>query len=262
MLRKQFIGLSFASLLALLAEKVFGDTIEIPKKKMATTLKNILICDVPHHAGFTESYYFTLDPYWHNWFALVDGSLPIGITAITNPLNGCVIGFTVDELLVSGVTSVSIIGYKDTGESLGTFTLNFTKGVCVSEIDTCCEKGEEIRWLSIEGGIMQWVFSGVREFEIRVGDALTFKNINNQIQYSQRKDIYYGKRQTSGDVQPSVYIFIQKSKLSIQAWDYSEQGFPPILIDNDSVKIFKSTDKFFDTSLQYIIAKEVLIQTQ
>ena len=261
MLRKQFIGLSFASLLALLAEKVFGDTIEIPKKNMATTLKNILICDVPHHAGFTESYYFTLDPYWHNWFALVSGSVPIGLTAITNPLNGCVIGFTVDELLVSGFTSVSIIGYKDTGESLGTFAFNFIKGVCVSEIDTCCENGQTLRWLADNGGIMQWVFSGVREFEIRVGDALTFKNTSNQIQYSQRKDIYLAKRITSGDITLEQNIFIAQSKISIQAWEYDE-GNSPILIDNDSFKVYKTTDKFFDVSVQYIQADANGLQPQ
>lgn len=228
---------------------------------MATNLKTIQICDVPHHAGYTESYYFTLTPYWYNWFALVSGILPIGITAITNPLNGCVIGFTIDELLITGNTTVSIVGYKDTGESLGTFDLNFLKGVCVQEVELCCEEGQIIKWLSIEGGIMQWVFSGVREFEIRVGDANKFKNTSNQIQYSQRNDIYLGKRITSGNITREQYEYIAYSKISIQAWEY-EWGNDSILIDNDSFKLFKSTDKFFDMSLQYILATEQFTQTQ
>lgn len=228
---------------------------------MATTLKTIQICDVPHHAGYTESYYFDLSPYWVNWFALVSGSLPVGITAITNPLNGCVIGFTVDENLVDGYTTVSIIGYKDTGESLGTFEINFIKGVCVQEVELCCEDGVTLRWLSIEGGIMQWVFSGVREFEIRVGDANTFKNTNNQIQYSQRKDIYLGKRVTSGDITQEQYVFLYGAKVSIQAWEYESKN-DAILIDNDSFKLFKSTDKFFDMSVQYINSQEQFTQTQ
>lgn len=257
MLRKQFIGLSFASLLALLSEKVFGDTMDKPLN-MATLIKHIQICDVPHHAGYTESYYFDLSPYWVNWFALVNGSLPVGITAITNPLNGCVLGFTVDELLVSGNTTISINGYKDTGELIDIFTIEFNKGVCVQEIELCCEEGETIRWLSISGGIMQWVFSGVREFEGRVGDANTFKNINNVLQYSQRKDIYLGKRVTSGDITQEQYFFLNTAKTAIQAWEITD----PILIDNDSFKLFKSTDKFFDASLQYILATEQNTQTQ
>jgi len=258
-LRKQFIGVSFLSLLALLTEKVFGDT--IPKKKMATRLKNILICDVPHHAGFTESYYFDLSPYWANWFALVNGALPIGITAISNPLNGCVFGFTVDELLVSGTTSVTINATRDTGESLGQFEIIFDKGVCVTEQEVCCDDGVVLKWLTDTGGIMQWVFSGVREFEIRVGDALTFKNTNNQIQYSQRKDVYLGKRVTSGDITLQQNIFLLQLRYSIQAWKY-EGSNSPILIDNDSFKVYKTTDKFFDISVQYIDAMEASIQTQ
>ncbi|CAB4183553.1 hypothetical protein UFOVP1106_3 [uncultured Caudovirales phage] len=228
---------------------------------MATTLKNIQICDVPHHAGFTESYYFTLDPYWVNWFALVDGVLPIGITAITNPLNGCVFGFTVDELLVSGNTSITVNATKDTGESLGQFIINFEKGVCVSEIDICCDDVVYLKWLADTGGIQEWVFPGVREFEIRVGDALTFKNTSNQIQYSQRKDIYLAKRITSGDITLEQNVFIALSKISIQAWEY-DVGNSPILIDNDSFKVYKTTDKFFDVSVQYIMADANLLQPQ
>lgn len=227
---------------------------------MATTIKNIMVCDVPHHAGFTESYYFTLENYWVNWLAFVVGGLPVGITAITNSLGG-VIGFTVDENLVSGNTTVTIEGQTDVGGSLGNFDINFSKGICVSEIEVCCEDGETIKWLGREGGIMQWVFSGVREFEIRVGDALTFKNGNNQIQYSQRKGIHSGTRSTSGDVTQIQSIFIKGATLSIQAWQYSGENYP-ILIDNDSFKLFKSTDKFFDVSVQYIGADEVQIQTQ
>lgn len=272
MQRKQFIGLSFASLLALLTEKVFGDTIEIPKKKMATTIKNILICDVPHHAGYTESYYFTLQPYWYSYLALISGGVPVGLAAITNPLNGCVLGFTVDENLVDGVTSVSVEGFKDTGESLGIFTLNFTKGVCVSEVEICCaDTGAVIRWLSDTGGICQWVFSGVRELELRVGDALTFKNTSGQIQYSQRKDIYIGGRVTSGDITLNSNVYLVDLKNTIQAWSFSVtsalnvQGdifSDAILIDNDSFKVYKTTDKFFDVSVQYIYATERKIQTQ
>lgn len=227
---------------------------------MATQLKNIQICDIPHHAGYTESYYFDLSPYWVNWFATVVGSLPVGITAITNYI-GSVIGFTVDENLVDGITTVTITATKDTGGTLGNFDINFIKGVCVTEQEVCCEKGTFIRWLSIEGGIMQWVFSGVREFEFRVGDANTFKNTNNQIQYSQRKNIYLGSRVTSGDITQDQYLYISFAKLSIQAWSY-DGGISPILIDNDSFKFFKTTDKFFDCSIQYIDATEQITQTQ
>ena len=263
MQRKQFIGVSFLSLLALLTEKVFGDTIEIPKKKMARTIKDIQICDVPHHPGYTESYYFTLSPYWNNWFALVNGSLPLGITAITNPLNGCVIGFVVDELLVSGATQiVTIDGFRDTGESLGQFGVMFTKGVCVTEVETCCDnEGASLKWLATNGGVMEWRFHGVREFEIRVGDALTFKNINNTIQYSQRKDIYNGSRVTSSSITKEEVLFIKEVKYAIQAWDYDGENIA-ILIDNDSFRLFKTTDKFFDISVQYIYADELQIQTQ
>lgn len=260
MQRKQFIGLSVLSLFGLLAKKVFGDTIEQPKI-MATQIKNILLCP----AG-NATYYFDLSPWFADWWAEVEGSLPTGIAVSQDAVSGSAVGFIVTYgSLDTGTHTVTIKGYEDNagGAELGLFTLTFTKGVCATEQEVCCgDDGMVIRWLGREGGIKQWPFPGVRDFDMRVGDAITFKNQNNQAQYAERKNIYTGKRLTTGDITQEQSDFLDELKYAIQVWEWDGETATPILLNNESFNKYGSRQKFFDVSISYIVSEAIQIQTQ
>lgn len=153
----------------------------------------------------------------------------------------------------------------DGGTVLATYDIVIdVVAVCIEEIEACCDEAVYLRWLSPTGGIREWPFPGIREFEIRVGDALTFKNSNLQIQYSERKNIYSGKRVTSGNITRNVYDYLTSLKVAIQAWEYnpSTEVLTPILVDNESFPTYTSKQKFYEFAVNYIIAAESIIQTQ
>lgn len=257
--RKNFIGLSFASLLALLSEKILGKEIKAMGKEIQ--IKNYLICK-----GIDEIHYFDLSPYYANWYAVVSDSLPTGIDALQDSYTGSVVGFSVDySALANGENEVLIEGFKDTedGESIGEFSLIFDKSECATEIQTCCSEDTiNIVWLGREGAIKLWYFSGVREYDVKVGDAGTFKNNDYQLQYSSRNNIYKGRSASTGNISKTEADYLDELRYAIQAWSVIDGEVKPILVDNDSFFKYKSKDKLFDIKVRYIIAEQVLIQTQ
>lgn len=230
---------------------------------MPIKIKDIIIC-----AHKNETHYFDLSPYYANWYGVLVGSLPAGIEAAQDSITNSVIGFIVTyNSLATGSHTVTIEGFKDLedGESLGQFTLVFTKGACAHEEDACCGDSETatLLWLGREGGIKQWPFPGFREFRAEVGDALTFKNSNGQMQYSERKNIHAGYRLTTKSITQEQLLFISEIKVSIQAWAVGIAGeITPILLVNESFPLYNSKQKFYDVSASFIDATETIYQTQ
>jgi hypothetical protein len=230
---------------------------------MATQIKNYLIC-----SGEDEIHYFDLSPFYANWWASVVGSLPTGISAAEDAITGSTVGFLVDySALATGTNTVTIEGFEQesTGDSLGKFTLVFEKNSCTTEVEVCCAIGYvSLAWLSINGGIKQWPFPGVREFNIKVGEANTFKDSSYQVQYSERKNVYTGKRVTSDSISQEQVDFLDDLRYSIQAWEINQDTKvrTAILLDNESFRKYESREKFFDVSIQYVIAQQILVQTQ
>ena len=75
-----------------------------------------------------------------------------------------------------------------------------------------------------------------------------------------RKNVYTGKRVTTGDITKEQADYLDELKYSIQAWEWDGTTATPIMLVNDSFSKYKSTDKFFDVSAQYIISETVQIQ--
>ena len=221
-------------------------------------LKTYKVCETA-----TQWFYFDLSPYWLNWYASLVSSLPTGIVEATDGVTGSTIGFGVQNTF-TGTGTVTIEGFKEisSGESLGEFELVFTRS-CRSEQEiTCCDEQIEIRWLGIEGGIKSFPFTGVREFDIRVGDGLTFKDRSRNLRYSQRKDVYTGKRITTDFITQAQLDYLDEVKYAIQVWEWDGEVATPITVDNESFGKYNSRDKFFEVSLQYVMAKEIKIQVQ
>lgn len=223
---------------------------------MATVLKNYLICD---NTPTTTT--FDLSPYMNAFAVEPLDVAPTGFTELYDSI-GRLYGYQVAASALNTTYSLDIQA-APAGGSYTTFTLNFDLTVeCYTEVESCCKDGDiGIRWLSREGAIKEWNFTGVRSYDIRVGDANSFKNQNLQVQYSQRKDIYTGKIITTGNITKEVADFLDELKYSIQAWEWDGETATPIFINNDSFQKYKSTTKFYDVSLQYAIAQEIIVQT-
>jgi len=261
-LRKQFIGLSFLSILSLWTKKVFGDTIE--KRKEMILLKKYFICD-----GREGSFNFDLSPYFTLPYAYMVSALPTGFTDLYNKYTS-LYGFSVAPNTANGIYEIVIAATELGGSDPVEFMLQFQIATdCATEITTCCDDDAVvIRWLGREGGIKQWTFSGVRTFDVEVGDANTFKNSDMQLLYSQRTGIYNGKLLTTGNITRTQVDFLDEVKYSIQVWEWTDADTPgtyyavPITVNNDSFGKYKSRDKLFDVSLKYILSTEIQVQTQ
>ena len=228
---------------------------------MATLAKSILICY--DYIPSTQDYYFNFDPYVNGWTATyINGPLPSGITAITNPNNGSTIGLSVDDNLGNGTVTINLVVFNTDDTVYDYFDYQITRGECIAELPICCgEDAAIIRWLGVNGAINQWTFPGVREFEIKLGDANTFKSIEKVQFYSDRKNIFHVKRVSSGLISRDDVGYLSELRYSIQCWEWLD-GWQPIVVANDSFPLFKSRQKFFDVSITYNVAKELSIQTQ
>lgn len=210
---------------------------------------------------------FSLEPYIaHNNIAscALVSALPTGFTALTDS-NGFLYGLIVDRDTASHIVHEIEFQVVHVDSTELDFILEFDlESVCTIEQEVCCrEDSTTIRWLGREGGIKQWTFTGVKTFDVRIGEANRFKNNSLQAQYSQRSNIYYGKVITSGNITKVQADFLDELKYSIQAWEVvDDTSVLPILINNESFDKYKSTQKFYDVSLAYIAAEEVRVQTQ
>lgn len=260
MLRRTFIGLSALSFFSFLTKKVFGDTIEKPKM---TTLKRFFSCEESATPNTYQGYFpFSFDAYYSpGWVCNAVDAAPTGFIELLDSA-GNLYGYTVIGA-AAGVYEITIEA-GNFGGSYTQFSLEFTlQNSCATEQDIdCCDDNVTIKWLGREGAIKQWSFPGVREFDMKVGDAITFKNNSRQLQYAERKDIYTGKRITTGSITQEQVDFLDEVKYAIQVWEYDGTDYIPIVLSNDSFFKYKSTDKFFDISLQYVISEEIIMQSQ
>lgn len=261
MLRKTFIGLSALSFFSLLTKKVFGDTIETKPKMI--TLKHFFSCEESASPNTFQGYFpFSLDPYFApGWICEAVDAPPTGFIELVDA-NDVLYGYTVIGA-AAGTYNITIQA-ANFGGTYTQYNLEFVLGnPCATEQDTgcCSDDHATIRWLGREGGLKQWTFSGVREYDVRVGDANTFKNNSFESQYSQRKNIYSGKAVSTRFITKAQVDFLDELRYSIQAWELIDDVWTPILLDNDSFFKYTSKEKRFDLKFKYIFAKEIIMQT-
>lgn len=234
-----------------------------------TVYKNITMCSSQSTFFLTDFRYLS-----NTFFAYLEepGDVPAFVTVITSGLNfDSVIAISIATGATAGTYTIPI-GVQDIHNGTviehALIVIEITED-CIQEQELCCTDGVGIRWLSKAGGIKEWVFPGVREFEVRVGDAITFKNTSLQKRYSERKDIYTGKTVNTKRITQAQYDFLTELKYAIQAWEIvrgelangdETVDYIPILIDNDSFSTYTSRTKIFEFGLTYILAEETQMQ--
>lgn len=173
-----------------------------------------------------------------------------------------------------------LIGFSFTAESIGTFDIYFTELLAPPETyyirinvvasnytsyDNCCDNQCNIAWLNREGGWQNYIFTGVKEFSVTVGDTNTFVNNNLEKKYSEIGGVYSGRICTTGDIPKSHVDILESLQYAIQAFFYNtetELFDIPILIDKKDFVKYRTRDKFFDVKIRFIFAEQVLIQSQ
>ncbi len=185
-----------------------------------------------------------------------------------------------DWIIASPYGFDMLIGYSFTGETIGTFDIYFTEllappetyyiriNVVVSNYtsyDNCCDNQCNIAWLNREGGWQNYIFTGVKEFNVSIGDTNTFVNNNLEQKYSEIKGVYNGRICSTGDIPKSHVDILESLQYAIQSFLYNtetELFDIPILIDKKDFVKYRTRDKFFDVKIRFILAEQVLIQTQ
>ena len=221
-----------------------------------TTLKSFLSCD--GMGLFT----FSFEPYYgSSWICEAPDAPPTGFQEILDA-NNVLRGYTLTNV-ADGTYSIQVNAAAFGGTYEG-YLLEFIVGDCdtMQDVGCCNTDAVTIRWLGREGAIKEWYFNGVKEYEVEVGEANTFKNTSRQLQYSQRKDIYNGKMVSTKSISRAQVDFLDELKYSIQAWEWDGTTATAITLNNDSFFKYKSRDKLFDLSIRYVIAEEVIVQTQ
>lgn len=128
----------------------------------------------------------------------------------------------------------------------------------------CCGD-RNIAWYNIQGGWQNYIFTGIKTFQVEVGNSKQFKTSGLVQKHSQINDVYNGELISTGDIPQSHVNALDGLRYAIQAFlynDATEAWDIPILLDVDSFTKYKSRDKFFEVRVKFIYAEEILVQTQ
>lgn len=169
-------------------------------------------------------------------------------------------------------------GYQFTAPGIGTYDILFTSfdlapfyvrinvvlGT-VEEYANCCGD-RNIAWLNIQGGWQNYIFSGIKTFQVEAGEDKQFKTSDYVLKHSEVNGVYDGEIISTGDIPQSHVDALDGLRAkSVQAFLYSDETEAwdiPILIDRSSYTKYRSRDKFFEVRIKFIYAEEILVQTQ
>lgn len=198
-------------------------------------------------------------PYTVSWYA---ESISTPSNVHIYQVNGSITAYKINSTANYGSITFRVREGGHTGTIIGEYII-YVYDSCSVQSDICCGSNPQtIRWLSTCGGIKEFVFNGLKTFDIRIGSAVTFKNSSLQKLYAQRQDVYTGKLISTGDISKDQADFLDELKYCIQAWEWDGTTATPIIVDNESYTKYKSSDKFYDVNLKYAICEEIQVQTQ
>ncbi len=160
--------------------------------------------------------------------------------------------------------------YSFTFETVNGETIEYEVDIIVSNCnsvayDNCCDNQCNIAWLNPQGGWQNYIFTGIKTFEVQQNDGETFKTLNKTIKWSERKDVYNAVICSTGNIPKSHVDYLDTLRFSVQAYLFNATTnlFDiPILLDSDSFTKYTTRQKLFDISVRFIKAKEIVIQRQ
>lgn len=194
-------------------------------------------------------YYYEMsgEPSWFTWSSIgIFGYDPLGETG----------AFVVDVVkkLVSDNSTV------DTG----TITINVQS--CVDlYTPSCCDNVYNISWLTPEGGWANYFFIGKATKGVEQGKGLDYIDANNVLRWGEVKEVYDTIIVGTGHIPQSHVDFTKSLRYAIQAYLYDSSTGTwsiPIVVNRDSFTLYKRGDKFFEWTLEFKYAAEIIVQSQ
>ena len=152
----------------------------------------------------------------------------------------------------------------DVGEE--TFLVEINVSTCITDFyDNCCDNQCNIAWINPQGGWQNYIFTGIKTFEVQQDNGNTFKTSNKTIKWIERKEVYEATICTTGSIPKAHVDYLDTLQYSVQAYLFNPttNDFDiPILVDSDSFTKYTSRQKLFDVSIRFLKAKEIQVQTQ
>lgn len=205
--------------------------------------------------------------------------LPIGNPFVTTYQN--FVGFPSFVELESGIAPGTFSGYQINANTLGSFsfsfqettvtgnitwTVNIVIASCLANVyDNCCTDQLNIAWLNRQGGWQNYIFTGIKTFEVRQDEGDTFKTFSKVLKWANKQEVYNGVIATTGNIPKAHVDYLDSLRYSIQAYLYNSTTNAwdiPILLDSESFTKYGSRDKLFDISIAFIYSTELVIQSQ
>lgn len=184
-------------------------------------------------------------------------------TPVLNPVLGNLVGYEITAPGV-GTYSVTISHLLDGVETILTVELVVVADL-YDEVSNCCGD-RNIAWYNIQGGWQNYVFSGIKTFQVEAGEDKQFKTNDYVLKHSEISGVFDGEILTTGDIPQSHVTVLDGLKAkSIQAFLYNDETELwdiPILVIRESYTKFRSRDKFFEVRVRFLYAEEILVQTQ
>lgn len=181
---------------------------------------------------------------------------------------------------VEGVVIIfqTYTGYQFTAPpELGTYDIEFKLftgdlyyvrvNVVIGAYDlyTNCCGDRNLAWLNIEGGWQNYIFSGIKTFNVDIQDSKQFKTSGLVQKHSEITGVYTGELISTGDIPKAHADALDGLRRSIQVFLYNDETEAwdiPLLLDVGSYTKYNSRDKFWDVRVKFIYAEEILVQTQ
>jgi hypothetical protein len=145
-------------------------------------------------------------------------------------------------------------------------TIEIVISNCIQNFyDNCCDNQCNIAWLNRQGGWQNYIFTGIKTFEVRQDDGNTFKTLQKVLKWTNRSEVYDGMICTTGNIPKAHVDYLDSLRYSIQAYLYNPTTNAwdiPIVVDSESFTKYTTKDKLFDISIAFIKSKELVIQSQ
>lgn len=146
------------------------------------------------------------------------------------------------------------------------FEIQINVTQCIEDFyDNCCTFDCNIAWLNRQGGWQNYIFTGIRTYEIEQESGSTFKTIDKVKKWAEKTEVFEAVICTTGNVPRSHIDYIDSLRYSIQAYLFNEQTQKfdiDILLDSESYTKYTSRQKFFDVAIRFLKTKEIIIQSQ
>lgn len=191
-----------------------------------------------------------------------EGTSADWFTPIVNPFISNLVGYTITA---PGIGSYSVTFLELVEGEPVTWTVVLNVIVDQYSLYANCCGDRNLAWLNIEGGWQNYIFSGIKTFQVELDGTKQFKTSGLVQKHSEINGVYTGEIISTGDIPKAHADALDSLRHSIQAFLYNDETEAwdiPILLDLGSYTKYKSNEKFWDVRVKFIYAEEILIQTQ